>query len=86
MDALTRNYLPPGALTQITSIYRKTLPNAGTTVVVGGGGFARAMMSILGRIAPKIAERFVFADSLEESRAILAKKIQQPASGTHEKP
>ncbi len=82
MDFLTRNYLPPGALTHISSIYRRAAPNSGMTINVGGGGFARAMLNVLGRVSPKIAQKFAFADSLEEARTILAKAVVDNAQTT----
>lgn len=77
LDSLSNGYMPTSALTHIINIYRKALPNSGATVTIGNSNFARAMVSILGRVAPNAANKFLFAKSLEEARLLLAKKIAE---------
>lgn len=75
LDEIAGGYVPPGALTHVISIYRNTLPNTGMTVNVGAKrSFARSLMDIIGRVAPRVEKHFTYANSLEEARAFLAAK------------
>jgi hypothetical protein len=68
--------VPQGALTHLRRFVGKEHPLTGRSVLVGApktGGvqFARGLMRMMQRVY-KADWRFVFADSLDEARAILA--------------
>jgi hypothetical protein len=72
-DDVSRNYTPPNIMTHMLSIARKALPNTGKCVSISRGTFSRVLLSMVSKVNPKISEQYVFADSLEEARALLAK-------------
>jgi hypothetical protein len=53
LNTISRGYLPPGALQNTLSLYRNALPNAGSTVMIGGSfsapctGSARRFIRVL---------------------------------------
>ena len=81
LDNQSRNHIPTSVLTHIRSINRNVPPNAGPTVSVSVSNFARALIRTLSYLAPQIAERYFFADSLEQARILLKERTgqEQPA-------
>lgn len=73
LDTVSNGYLPPGALTHAHNISRAAPPNAGATVLVGGGPFLKAMYTVGQRLYPRVSNQYKIVDSLETARAELAK-------------
>lgn len=69
--------IPPSALTHAGTLARKQNPKVNMTVFVGASTFFTTLWGIFSKLNSLFArpERFVFADSLEEARIILAKPI-----------
>ncbi len=80
LDDKSRGYLPPNTLAQVVQLYRGAPPNIGATVIVGGSEFFRTLNRLSRRFYPRIAERYQFADTLEEARSILRKEIDQKSA------
>ncbi len=74
LDDISRRHTPPNAMSHMISIWRRTAPNAGKTVSVGGSMFSRTLFGMASKVNPKIAEMHAFAPSLDEARALLAKE------------
>ncbi|MDX2078534.1 MAG: hypothetical protein SFZ02_19030 [bacterium] len=53
---------------------KKTPPNLGMSVIVGGSQFTRIIVKMAKVIAPKLSKEVYFADSLEEARQIIKEK------------
>jgi hypothetical protein len=72
--------LPPGFLTQLGAIVRKRHPRAGTTVFVSKEQSTSRTLwyRLASSVYPSLPEKFVFAPTLDDARALLAKR--QPNS------
>lgn len=74
MDAKSVGYIPNGFLTHLRSIYRNAHPRAGRTIIVPKmrGVMAQLWERVIVKTMPHIRERFDFADTLDEARAMMA--------------
>ncbi len=79
-DASNSKGIPNGALSQLKRFIGKEHPNTGHSVIVGGRGsaimLARGLLGMVDRVYKK-DWAFMFADTLEEARAMLAQLPQQ---------
>lgn len=73
-DDISRKYTPPNALTHMMSIGRKSVPNAGKVIRVGGSQFTRVLFQMVSKVNPKLIDTFAFATTLEEARAMAEKE------------
>ncbi len=78
-DMRSSEGVPPGALTQLKRYIGKEHPNTGRSVVVGAkksvaNSFAKGLLDMVHKLY-KRDWGFVFADSLEEARALLAENV-----------
>lgn len=73
MDAKSIGYIPNGFLTHLRSIYRNAHPRAGRTIVVPKmrGVMSQLWDRIVVRTMPHIRQRFDFAETLDEARAMM---------------
>jgi hypothetical protein len=71
-DEAARNHLPPGALIRAINIHRNAPPNTGKTVIVNAGMVYRTVAQTGAAAYPAIGKKYLFADTLEEARALLA--------------
>ncbi|RMF79804.1 MAG: hypothetical protein D6737_10200 [Chloroflexi bacterium] len=72
IDIQNSHTFPKDLLLHLKPINTKLHPNTGMTVLVGANSFVHALHFILWRIRPRLEERFMILDSLEEARAFLA--------------
>jgi hypothetical protein len=79
-DAASRRHLPPGIVSRIGNTARTKLPNAGITVAIGSSNVVRSIISAAARLYPRISKQYQFADTLDEARAIIAEKLENPAT------
>lgn len=68
--------LPPGLLTQLGAVVRRRHPRAGTTVFLASE--RSSVRTVWYRLAikmyPRIGEKYAFATTLDEARALLAER------------
>lgn len=71
-DDVLPNYFPPNILPSVLRVYRNPPVNVGRTVIISGGYLiVRPIYEMIRRLYPHIAERFAFADDLDEARRLL---------------
>lgn len=79
MDAKSIGYIPNGFLTHLRSIYRNAHPRAGRTIVVPKmrGVIAQLWDRLVVRTMPHIRQRFDFAETLDEARAMMGETTEK---------
>ena len=72
-------YVPPGVLVQLAPI-REFLqyPNVGVNVLVTSSSFVDFLVSLFKRFYPLEGQTLLFASTVEEAHAVLARRRQQP--------
>lgn len=80
-DASTSKGIPNGALSQLKRFIGKEHPNTGRSVIVGAQGnaimLARGLLGMVDRVYKK-DWAFMFANTLEEARAMLGQHEASP--------
>lgn len=77
LDSKSRGYVPSNMIFHVVTLHRNAPPNVGLTAVIGGSGFFKTLNELNRRLYPRIAERFVFIESLDEARAVLKAKTSE---------
>lgn len=76
LDAPARNYIPPNSLGNTIRMYNRALPNAGVTVLITTNPTVTTLLRLLTTLNPRIAARYMVAESLEVAREKLALKLK----------
>jgi hypothetical protein len=76
-DEVARNHLPPGALIRSINIHRNAPGNTGKTVIVNAGMVYRTVAQTGAAAYPAIGKKYMFADTVDEARALLATEPQE---------
>ena len=78
--------LPPNFLTQLGAVVRKRHPRAGTTVLVSKEQSTSRTLwyRLAASVYPALPEKFVFAPTLEDARALLASRQAVSSLPNHE--
>jgi hypothetical protein len=77
--------LPPGFLTQMGAVVRKRHPRAGLTVFVSKEQSSSRTLwyRLASSVYPALSEKFVFAQTLDEARILLASRRETSSLHSH---
>jgi hypothetical protein len=71
VDPVSFNYVPPGFLSKMMTLYRYNQRKTGVSVMIGGP-FIQVMTPLVVRIMPQLSGRLQVAPSLEQARSLLS--------------